>query len=160
MSVLITYWLSRAPGQDAEGPFTLGQIRRMSAAGSVTAESQVCRHGEEEWISLEDELALHEAEQPQREKPVSMVNEMARQQQILQSYEISKKSESVALMLSVFLPMGGQFYTGRYGTAIVGILMMLTIILFPVAWFCSLFDAVSGTRSYNASLWARLNQQT
>jgi hypothetical protein len=61
--MVTTYWLSRKPGQDAEGPFTLAQLRRMSAAGSVTAESQVCRRGESEWISLEDELALHEADQ-------------------------------------------------------------------------------------------------
>jgi hypothetical protein len=63
MSMLTTYWLSRTPGQDPEGPFTPAQLRRMSAAGSVTVESQVCRRGESEWISLEDELALHEAEQ-------------------------------------------------------------------------------------------------
>jgi len=55
---LTTYWLSRAPGQDPEGPFTLGQLQRMHAAGSVTAESQVCRQGEEEWRGLDEELAI------------------------------------------------------------------------------------------------------
>ena len=53
-----TYWLCRTPGGETEGPFTLGQLQRMHAAGSVTAESQVCRHGEEEWLSLDDELAM------------------------------------------------------------------------------------------------------
>jgi hypothetical protein len=157
MSTLTTYWLSRKPGQDAEGPFTLAQLRRMFDSGVLTVESQVCRQGEEDWVSLHEELEFFE--QPQQTAAVSTVNEMARQQQILQSYEISKKSESVALLLSVFLPMGGQFYTGRYGLAILGILMMLTIVMFPVAWLCSLFDAVRATRYYNANLWARLNQQ-
>lgn len=175
MSELTTYWLSRKPGQDPEGPFTLAQLCRMFDSGAVTVEAQVCRRGESAWISLEEELESFERPQqltqilptsqplaqtqPQQMAPVSMVNEMARQQQILQSYEISKKSESVALLLSVFLPMGGQFYTGRYGLAILGILMMLTIVMFPVAWLCSLFDAVRATRYYNANLWARLNQQ-
>ena len=50
MNALMTYWLSRTPGMETEGPFTIGQLRRMHAAGTITADAQICRHGDDEWI--------------------------------------------------------------------------------------------------------------
>lgn len=72
MNALTTYWLCRAPGSATEGPFTLGQLRKMHDAGSVTAEAQVCRQGEQEWMSLDGELAALEIERgPVLSKPVA-----------------------------------------------------------------------------------------
>lgn len=50
------YWLSRGPGMQAEGPFFFGQLWTMFEAGQLTAEAQVCRHGEEDWFLLHDEI--------------------------------------------------------------------------------------------------------
>jgi len=58
-----TYWLSRTGWEQTEGPFTLRQLEAMYAAGAVTAESLVCREGQETWTQLEALLA--------KEKPVS-----------------------------------------------------------------------------------------
>jgi len=60
MNPLTTYWLCRTPGATPEGPFTLGQIRKMYDGGAITAEGQICRNGEEEWTGIDDELAAVE----------------------------------------------------------------------------------------------------
>lgn len=62
MNALTTYWLCRAPGADAEGPFTLGQIRKMYDSGAITAEGLVCRDGEDQWTGIDDEIAAVEME--------------------------------------------------------------------------------------------------
>lgn len=60
MSELVSYWLSRSPGQPSEGPFSLDQLRRMHDTGSVTTLASVCRCGEETWQALGDELQAAE----------------------------------------------------------------------------------------------------
>lgn len=72
MNTLTTYWLCRAPGCATEGPFTLGQLRAMHGTGAVNAASVVCRQGEQDWLSLDDELGAVEIERgPVLSKPTA-----------------------------------------------------------------------------------------
>lgn len=52
MNSLKTYWLSRAPGSAAEGPFTLAQLTAMYGTGSVTAQAVLCEVGADAWIGV------------------------------------------------------------------------------------------------------------
>ncbi len=47
-----TYWLCRAPGAGTEGPFSLGQLRKMYETGALTAEALVCREGQQDWYGI------------------------------------------------------------------------------------------------------------
>lgn len=79
MSSLTTYWLCRTPGAATEGPFTIGQLRKMHEAGSVTAEAVVCRQGEQEWMGLDDELCAIEIERgPVLNKPQGSAHRLTR----------------------------------------------------------------------------------
>lgn len=47
-----TYWLSRTPGTQPEGPYFFDQLERMFASGHVTAQAQICPQGGKEWRLL------------------------------------------------------------------------------------------------------------
>lgn len=52
MNASTTYWLCRAQGSPTEGPFTLGQITSMYAAGSVTARALLSEVGSNAWLDI------------------------------------------------------------------------------------------------------------
>lgn len=51
-----TYWLSRAPGTQPEGPYYFDQLESMFAGGQVTAQAQICPQGGKEWRLLAEEI--------------------------------------------------------------------------------------------------------
>lgn len=50
------YWLCRAPGQAAEGPFELAQIQALFARGQITADASVCEVDTTDWYHVGSEL--------------------------------------------------------------------------------------------------------
>ena len=69
-STLPTYWLARKAGGTAEGPFGLGQIRRMYEAGTITGQALVCQHGTQDWFGIEEELEFQSPAGPARAAPL------------------------------------------------------------------------------------------
>ena len=70
MNALKTYWLSRTMGASPEGPFTFGQLKAMYKTGAITAESQVCVNGEDDWTEARWMLEEVEQEQQQGQMPM------------------------------------------------------------------------------------------
>ena len=155
-NLLTTYWLARVPGAETEGPFTLGQIRKMYDGGAITADGQLCRNGEEEWTGIDDELAAIELERAPVIQPMVSEPSPARIAHMRHEFELGKKSEGIGMALSFFLPLGGQFYTRRYGQAALGIALMCTVFLAPVVWIATIVDACFAVRRYNEGLSRKL----
>jgi TM2 domain-containing membrane protein YozV len=51
-------------GEATKGPFTLGQLRSMWSAGSITAKTMFCQEGDAQWRPLSDLVHLLESPPP------------------------------------------------------------------------------------------------
>jgi hypothetical protein len=119
MSSLNTYWLCRAPGASTEGPFSISQLRKMHEAGTVTADSVVCREGEQAWLMLDSELEALEvqgapmpgkpvAQPPRQPQEMSFAQAMyARDQEQANGYNTAINWITGAICLTGFIPLLG-----------------------------------------------------
>lgn len=63
------YWLSKDGVSPAEGPYAMGQLKRMYELGQVTTRAQVCLQGSDAWMPLHEELE-HQASLERQLQPV------------------------------------------------------------------------------------------
>lgn len=152
----MNYWLSRSGGP-ASGPYRESQLHGMWKAGAVTAVDQVCPTDvPDAWMPLsvlidEIEGAARRAEEGEKRAAAQAAFAAA-------EYERRKKSGGIAIALSFFLPMGGQFYAGAYWQAALGLVVSLAGFfggiwgLGILIWLGSMGDAPGAVSRYNSAL--------
>lgn len=152
----MTYWLSRAGATQAEGPFTPRQIQTMWGNGQITAADQLCPTDVPDgWLPADMVVDEFDGTQARQAERVRMREVVRAQAQV--DYDRRKKSEAVALVLSLLIPFGAAFYVGRTGGAVVGLAFTIAwFFLFPLigiaAWVAGLVMMPRHVRQYNEQL--------
>ncbi|GAA5141298.1 hypothetical protein GCM10023213_25190 [Prosthecobacter algae] len=111
------YWLSRDGASPAEGPYAMGQLKRMYEAGQAMATAQICRQGETDWLPLVDELdheeALHRQMTP---KPAAARREASfeeamrqRDTELAKGYGLAINVVTTVICLTGLVPLIGLF---------------------------------------------------
>lgn len=71
-------------------------------------------------------------------------------------YERQKKNLAIAIIMSIFIPMGGQLYTREWNQVILGWIFFLTVFLISLIWITSVCDCPGAFVRYNKKLAKRL----
>lgn len=153
----MTYWLSRAGATQAEGPFAARQLQTMWSNGQISAADQVCPTDvPESWLPAQMVIDEIDGAQAQQAERIRLREVMRAQAQL--DYDRRKKSEAVALVLSLLIPFGSLFYVGRTGMALLGLAFCFAVGLAAgplpllVGYVLSLVLAVREVRRYNEQL--------
>ena len=152
----MNYWLS-CKGESATGPYAETQLHGMWKVGSVTAADQVCPTDvPDAWMPLSvliDEIDTAARRVAENEKSVAAQAAFSAAE-----FERRKKSGGIAIALSFFLPMGGQFYAGAYWQAALGLVVSLFGLwsgawgLTGLIWLGSIGDAPGAVTRFNKKL--------
>lgn len=131
------YYVMR--GGDAEGPFTVSQMRNMWSSGNINLSNQYCHPGGDEWLPIEDIVYLMElkGESPKLKAATRYPMD-----------QIAKKARSTYILLALFFGMFGihNFYIMRTGCGLTQLLATLSCGLLmaftPYMVFALVFVAV------------------
>lgn len=103
---------------EVSGPFDILQIAQLYNSGQITVETQICRHGEENWKLYAEVFS----------PPSARLNEKPQIVQAVAQQPSNRSSDLVAGLLALLFGPLGLYYKRRYGLFYLWILVMIGLV--------------------------------